>query len=1328
MDYSAFEAGSLTEYFRSALKLGSATFHKNNSYILNAEFTNWFVDIPEIRDKTHIMVLIGDARSRLVSWFNFHSANKQRTIDSGGQLSGFLQSLNTDTIEDYYNSFAKYGLSYSDHLNRLVKTFGADHVHVISQSDLLEHPHETIGALSNKLGFSLTNTSLRFNANSSAENEKIRQIDVINEELIERLRDHDIKTQNFCSEHTLRVTPLSSIDLVNRLNVSTQPGEIESFKLKTVNLKESKEQTKGNVLVVGNGPSAALVNFEVIDRIGLHTVGMNSAYRLWDRISFRPTYYACLDSVVVISHADAIYSLVKEEKIERFLLRDDILEKHPDLKANPRITWFSDVYNDSSQTLFTTDWITTGSWSIRWMAYLGYQLIGCVGIDAKYQQVLNEATLKKDSTLEITTTPSYNPNYFFDDYQVQGDVYNIPNDPAYMALQGGTVHQDALIQAKQDIDVFKPSSLIVDCSPIANHGAFQKCSINNFYSHASTILVTTFFYRSGSEAEFSLNMSALDQNLAVRQLSRIIVLFEGDFHEALNRVEPKRYNAISNSVSTGRLQIVPIDSRPNYHLILSAALKHPSSLTVVANSDIVFDGNSISNIISYKSKVSSQTVLALTRWNITDTGVYPQGQVPTPPWQEKHLSEVETLADINYLSYDTYVYDSGMIDSQSLSHIHVGTFGCDTAIAAILRISGINVVNPCITLKTHHIDNKPRNYSSESGTKQVVHNVNSFYTLFKELYHTVYGSNEDLALMSSIDRSILSIGMPRPPKHLSDIGWEYALLRLFGFTPWSTISNSNKIEIDTFDIDATGVIENPDDLARSIQDSIVAGRFIEFNVTGNPLSSDYLSCFLQDYNLELVRKELFRYDRQTVCSLDLVSKEERRAYDRVMMLIKDIMNSGAYSNALSLFCSNGGGRYSYNALRSSILTCSTNGWPIKPLKHDECPSSASRTKYRLLVIDPTPIGSRSATGQVKLSMFGFIDQSMILQIWEHDGEDPGFRLYSSVNSSSPHEIPPSVTEAEVINAAVNFKPTHIYFRSTKSERLHLSHQKLIKLLGVPSIIHIMDDWLSRLRKLNPLDFAKYDAMLRESIRISSIQLAISSKMAKEYSTKFGGHWAPVANAVDEVFYDEALLKLNNPEPNRGSCIRFCYMGGLAADMNTQSVHAIAKALTELRSSGIETELHVYTMPWYMDWASSELLCYEAVSLHELVEHDDYMNVLSTYDASIIAYNFDEITKEYTSLSMANKLPEILASGAYLFAYGPYSHATIEYITDNKLGTTVTSDDHGQLLADLSETIKGLEDSSLLPRHQSAIRYARIRHSRKLLHSRIRHYLDLASHS
>lgn len=186
------------------------------------------------------------------------------------------------------------------------------------------------------------------------------------------------------------------------------------------------------LLVLGNGPS--LKGFD-LHRVGMATVGMNAAYRYWQTINFRPTYYACLDLVVGLSHIDAIARMVEENRIRRFLLRDNACKQ---IGASPRVINYDELR--VTDPFFAVDPITTGSHSLLFGVAFGYRYIAVAGVDLNYKERLDEARAVTEKVLEIERTPVRNPNYFFDDYQQTGDRYHVPN-----SIPG--LHRDSWVKA-----------------------------------------------------------------------------------------------------------------------------------------------------------------------------------------------------------------------------------------------------------------------------------------------------------------------------------------------------------------------------------------------------------------------------------------------------------------------------------------------------------------------------------------------------------------------------------------------------------------------------------------------------------------------------------------------------------------------------------------------------------------------------------------------------------------------------------------------------------------------------------------------------------------
>ena len=199
-------------------------------------------------------------------------------------------------------------------------------------------------------------------------------------------------------------------------------------------MPESREELHlgdNAAFVLGNGPSLKNVDFGSLTPF--KTIGMNAAYRHWDRIEWRPTHYACLDLVVGMSHLEEIRRLIREghgkasgswKPIGQFFLRSNLIEALGVDGDDERVINF-DALRPQTPILQVSP-ITTGSHALLWAQQLGFGPIVLLGIDGNYKEIVEGAAKRDGTVLEIAEMKS-NPNYFFEDYQRPGDLYNVPN-------------------------------------------------------------------------------------------------------------------------------------------------------------------------------------------------------------------------------------------------------------------------------------------------------------------------------------------------------------------------------------------------------------------------------------------------------------------------------------------------------------------------------------------------------------------------------------------------------------------------------------------------------------------------------------------------------------------------------------------------------------------------------------------------------------------------------------------------------------------------------------------------------------------------------------
>lgn len=215
------------------------------------------------------------------------------------------------------------------------------------------------------------------------------------------------------------------------------------------------------VFVLGNGRSLRGVDLKRFSYVT--TIGMNAAYRYWERIGWYPTHYCCLDEEMIATHHAAIRSLLAEGRVQTAFVTAKILEYYPELADDVRCVLFDSVhrpwFDRRGQSLglrFVDDpafrssepWkVTTGAYAVRYGIFLGYRKLYLLGIDCHYVDGVVDARLVGDLTLELMRTPEHNPNYFFDDYQRVEDRFQIPNPPIY----GDNLHLQSLELVRDDV-------------------------------------------------------------------------------------------------------------------------------------------------------------------------------------------------------------------------------------------------------------------------------------------------------------------------------------------------------------------------------------------------------------------------------------------------------------------------------------------------------------------------------------------------------------------------------------------------------------------------------------------------------------------------------------------------------------------------------------------------------------------------------------------------------------------------------------------------------------------------------------------------------------
>ncbi|WP_300390896.1 FkbM family methyltransferase [Henriciella sp.] len=332
---------------------------------------------------------------------------------------------------------------------------------------------------------------------------------------------------------------------------------------------------------------------------------------------------------------------------------------------------------------------------------------------------------------------------------------------------------------------------------------------------------------------------------------------------------------------------------------------------------------------------------------------------------------------------------------------------------------------------------------------------------------------------------------------------------------------------------------------------------------------------------------------------------------------------------------------------------------------------------KTLVIDLTRIGDPSATGALKAELLGDCPKNRILQL--HGGPFNTIGVYPG-NQKPALNNPLVYGYSELEQVVRAFAPDVILYRPTpNTPALHDAAKHILNMTGLPLVTWIMDDWPTAYLED---DLAKGRQLLsdfQKLARDSAYCLSISDYMSEAFEERYGVPFIPVANGVRPEDWEPATKKA----PEDPVIVR--YAGSLAENMTLSTLLMIAEAIEGMVREGKKISFEIKTR---QVWYNRVEPLFRHLKHTDFIVGDlpieDYRNWLSGADITVIGYNFDDKSKRYIQYSLANKLPECLASGATLLAVGPDDVATIKKVRETGVGVVVDQNDPNAITKTIDE--------------------------------------------
>lgn len=394
------------------------------------------------------------------------------------------------------------------------------------------------------------------------------------------------------------------------------------------------------------------------------------------------------------------------------------------------------------------------------------------------------------------------------------------------------------------------------------------------------VLITTF--RTNGAADDVKNCAGiLLENCSVAHIHHVHVLLEGPLTALEELLQPAQVSTLRSFLEQGKLVFSPITSRPHYKTLFDYANSLGKVTAAIVNADMLLPAQAVHDIVAGRAG-DGNPIYALTRWNRTSTGDYLQSLQSHPPWSPWSPNG-RCHFEKNYLSYDCYVFDTGISVPAELASVLIGTLGCDTAIAALLRTQDYIVKNPCLTVRTLHMDEKLRDYESQRGQQDLTNNIEAFADGLRRRYAQHPGYAASLGKLHTLSKQNAWLGGPGNHKIMQ------TMFMLLGGSPWARQHEYAPFSTLTIRIEH-GDLESASEALARIPQAIRDDLFIIWELSGfGPEGGHVADLLIKHDAFEALGYPLYGYQRQAMVHRDLANASAQQVVDDLYQMTREIL-------------------------------------------------------------------------------------------------------------------------------------------------------------------------------------------------------------------------------------------------------------------------------------------------------------------------------------------------------------------------------------------------------------------------------------------------------
>lgn len=279
-------------------------------------------------------------------------------------------------------------------------------------------------------------------------------------------------------------------------------------------------------------------------------------------------------------------------------------------------------------------------------------------------------------------------------------------------------------------------------------------------------------------------------------------------------------------------------------------------------------------------------------------------------------------------------------------------------------------------------------------------------------------------------------------------------------------------------------------------------------------------------------------------------------------------------------------------------------------------------------------------------------------------------MISSFADSAPFRLP-----HELLESVTKFDPQIIY-SPLGSIRMMRTALQLSERFNIPVVPHFMDDWPSTVYSTGAI-YLPLRLMLRNMLgKVLSrapFGLTICEDMSEEYARRYGMRFEAFMNCVE-------ICSQSIEKRRTSGQVAFGYVGGLHLN-RWKSLRDVTAALQSEKDRGCDVRLDIFAPEADIRAYKGEFDAFTVLRNFKSLRYSSVREQLREYDVLIHVESFLPEDSRYTRLSISTKIPQYMAAGRPILAYGPKTLSSIAYISRTGAGLAVTSEGDVRSLLD-----------------------------------------------